>query len=130
MARNTKGFTLIELLLVVVIIGILAAIAVPKFSSTKEQAYVTLMRGDLRNLATAQTAHEADFGAYYNGAVPSADLTYTPSTNVTITLENVTATGWAATAKHSGTSRTCAIFFGDGGPIGPATVDGAVACTS
>jgi len=130
MARNNKGFTLIELLLVVVIIGILAAIAIPKFASSKEQAFVTLMRADLRNLATAQTAYEADKNAYYNGAIPAPELLYSPSKDVTITLSSVTATGWGATATHTGTSRSCAIYFGTGGPLGPATVDGAVACTS
>src|ERR1700716_3973336 len=57
-ARN--GFTLIELLMVVVIIGLLAAIAIPKFSNTKEKAYVASMKSDLRNLATAEEAYFAD----------------------------------------------------------------------
>src|SRR5436190_9696715 len=50
--RNNKGFTLIELLIVVVIIGILAAIAIPKFANTNDKAYVAQMKSDLRNLAT------------------------------------------------------------------------------
>ena len=129
-AKSRAGFTLIELLIVVVIIGILAAIAIPKFTSTKEQAYVARMRSDLRNIATAQTAYEADNGSFYNGPVPDPALLYSPSPDVTITLSNVTATGWAATATHSSTSRSCSMFVGTGGPVGPATVDGLLACTS
>ena len=68
MLRNTrKGFTLIELLIVVVIIGILAAIAIPKFASTKEKAYLATMKSDLRNLATAQEGYFADNKVYMAG---------------------------------------------------------------
>ena len=52
--RNDRGFTLIELLIVVVIIGILAAIAIPKFANSKEKAYIAAMKSDLRNILTAQ----------------------------------------------------------------------------
>jgi prepilin-type N-terminal cleavage/methylation domain-containing protein len=52
MLTNKKGFTLIELLIVVVIIGILAAIAIPKFANTKEKAYVTAMKSDLHAITT------------------------------------------------------------------------------
>jgi type IV pilus assembly protein PilA len=126
---SRAGFTLIELLIVVVIIGILATIALPKFSATKEQAYVSRMRSDLRNIATAQTAYEADNGTFYNGPVPAAPLLYSPSQGVTITIVNSTNTGWGATATNVGTSRTCAIWIGTGGPIAPAAVEGTVACT-
>ena len=57
---NRKGFTLIELLIVVVIIGILAAIAIPKFANTKEKAYIASMKSDMRNLVTAEEAYFAD----------------------------------------------------------------------
>src|SRR5690349_12323688 len=62
-----KGFTLIELLIVVVIIGILAAIAIPKFANTKSKAYVTAMKSDLRNLVTAEEAFFSD-STYYTTA--------------------------------------------------------------
>src|SRR6266498_2970252 len=65
---NRKGFTLIELLIVVVIIGILAAIAIPKFANTKEKAYLASMKSDLRNLVTAEESYAADSaGAYFSG---------------------------------------------------------------
>src|SRR3989454_12103032 len=61
---NRTGFTLIELLIVVVIIGIIAAIAIPKFSNTKEKAYIASMKADLRNLVTAEEGYFADYTAY------------------------------------------------------------------
>src|SRR5512143_1318558 len=61
---NRKGFTLIELLIVVVIIGILAAIAIPKFANTKKKAIVAGMKSDLRNLVTAEEAYFSDNNAY------------------------------------------------------------------
>src|ERR687891_1614852 len=69
--QNRKGFTLIELLIVVVIIGILAAIAIPKFASTKEKAYLAAMKSDLRNLVTAEEAYFADNTAYLVAATAS-----------------------------------------------------------
>jgi len=125
-----KGFTLIELLIVVVIISLLAAIAIPKFSSTKEKAYVAKMISDLHNLATAQEAYVADNLSYYNGPVPSGVLVYNPSPGVTIVINDGTNAGWAATASYpSHTARTCALFSGTAPPPPPATVEGGIACT-
>src|SRR2546426_12581108 len=61
---NRKGFTLIELMIVVVIIGILAAIAIPKFANTKAKAYIASMKSDLRNLVTAEERYFADSVKY------------------------------------------------------------------
>ena len=127
--RRTDGFTLIELLIVVVIIGILAALAIPKFATSKGQAYLALMKGDLRNLATAQEAYSGDNGAYYGGAVPSATLVYNPSAGVTINIVVATASGWSATASSAQTTRTCAIYLGSAPPLAPATAEGRVGCS-
>lgn len=130
MRGNRAGFTLIEILIVVVIIGILAAIAIPKFASTKEKSYLAVMKSDLRNLAVAEENYLADNNTYYAGAVPNAALIYNPSSGVTVTVTEGTPSGWGATAGYAvGTARTCAIFYGNAAPPAPATIEGQVNCT-
>jgi type IV pilus assembly protein PilA len=124
MQRN-KGFTLIELLIVVVIIGILAAIAIPKFANTKDKAYVAAMKSDLRNLATYEEQYAADNnGAYFSGTATSASPVqgFTPSQNVTINATAVAGPppSWTATATHSQSAKTC-----DSG----VTTPGVITCT-
>jgi prepilin-type N-terminal cleavage/methylation domain-containing protein len=112
MTRNRKGFTLIELLIVVVIIGILAAIAIPKFANTKEKAYVAAMKSDLRNIATYEEQYAADnAGDYFSGTATSvAPLQgFSPSQNVTVVVTTVAGPppSWSATSAHSQTAKTC-----------------------
>ena len=123
MMSNKKGFTLIELLIVVVIIGILAAIAIPKFANTKEKAFVASMKSDLRNLITAQEAYYADNSSNYAAGTTNLGTNFAASPGVTVTLSNVTTTGWSATATSTGTSKTCSIMLG-----GSATTDGDPIC--
>ena len=110
MVRNTrKGFTLIELLIVVVIIGILAAIAIPKFANTKEKAYVASMKSDLRNLVTAQEAYFSDRTSYTTtGGLGEA---YKASAGVTVTVTSPTGTGWSATSTHQALPSTSSCFI-------------------
>ena len=130
---NRKGFTLIELLIVVVIIGILAAIAIPKFANTKEKAYIASMKSDLRNLVTAEEAYFADSVAYSAtlfcgaGVTPPGAVAFCPTTGVTVAAPALTADGWTATATHSTTTKTCAIFIGST-PVAPATKEGEPKC--
>ena len=124
-----NGFTLIELLIVVVIIGILASVAIPKFSSTREKAFLTTMKSDLKNLATQQEIyHNAAFSFGNSLAAVGAS----ESNGVTITINEATGAGWAATASHAGLSAEhCGLYQGNavaaGGDPGPA--EGVIACT-
>src|SRR5438874_2185252 len=101
---NRKGFTLIELLIVVVIIGILAAIAIPKFANTKEKAYLASMKSDLRNLITAEEAYFADSVKYTN----NLGTAYNTTSGVVGPTITVTADGFTATVTHTTTTKTCA----------------------
>jgi len=128
--RDKKGFTLIELLIVVVIIGILAAIAIPKFSATREKAYFAAMKSDLKNLASQQEIYYSDTYAYTSSTTL---LTFVTSQGV---VAGITAgtDGWSASVTHSalGTAEGCAIYYGSGtaptAPVKPTAV-GAIACT-
>lgn len=129
-----KGFTLIELLIVVVIIGILAAIAIPKFANTKEKAYLASMKSDLRNMATTQESYFADNQVYVAGSAANTTggttslAGFVPSAGVTVTAAATGGTGWSATAAHTATSKTCAIFVGVAA-VSPATVEAEPKCT-
>jgi prepilin-type N-terminal cleavage/methylation domain-containing protein len=124
-----RGFTLIEVLIVIVILGVLAAIAIPKYSQAKAKAYFAVMRTDLRNVMTAQEAYRQLAGTYYAGPIPVPGTDLTTSAGVTITLSDVTTTGWAATATHaSATGRACAVYDGTATPPPPATAPGEIAC--
>jgi len=106
MTRIRKGFTLIELLIVVVIIGILAAIAIPKFANTKTKAYQTAMKSDLRNLVTAEEAFFSDSGYYKAPFVAMKNgedtvLHFRPSTSVTDPKIVTGAGSWTATVTHT-----------------------------
>ena len=126
MRASRRGFTLIELLIVVVIIGILAAIAIPKFQATKGKANYAAMRSDLHNLLTAQEGYFYDHSAY-TSAIDSLQFNVTRGDSVSIV--QATATGWAATSQNPlSYPHFCALFMGTATPVAPATVSGVVAC--
>jgi type IV pilus assembly protein PilA len=138
--QNRKGFTLIELLIVVVIIGILAAIAIPKFANTKEKAVLASMKSDLRNLVTAEEGFFSDNQDYasnlgagqINGVGGAGTVAFVPSANNAIVVAYVDAGGWAATVTNptlKGLIKTCGIYVGSGvAPNGAVKAEGAPAC--
>src|SRR2546429_9145644 len=128
---NRKGFTLIELLIVVVIIGILAAIAIPKFANTKEKAYISSMKSDLRNMVTAEEAYFADSIKYTTSTscvnpAPAGNAAWCPTVGNsagTITVGTGTASGWSVSLTNINTAKSCAIYVGAVTPTAPATTD-------
>ena len=125
-----RGFTLIELLIVVVIIGILVALAIPKFGNTKGKAVAAGMKSDLRNLASAQEGYWVEFRTYYGGVVPNQPtFAFRPTAGVSVTIVSASDAGWSASATAPGTPLTCVIYYGSAPPIPPAVTDGAVACS-
>ena len=128
MPRRRPGFTLIELLIVVVIIGILAAMAIPKFSMTKGKSYTASIKSDLRNVATAQEAYFYENNTY---STARADLNFNGSPGVTIEIVSATASGWSATAWHQAASPIeCGLFMGTAPALSGATVEGVIGCVS
>jgi prepilin-type N-terminal cleavage/methylation domain-containing protein len=127
MLRNRKGFTLIELLIVVVIIGILAAIAIPKFAATKDKAKLASVKSDVRNTETAEEAYFSDYSTYGDYGQLGTASNFIVSTGNTMSITPA-ASGYTVTASNSTISTgitTCHVQVGAGAA---STVDGNITC--
>lgn len=133
MQKRRTGFTLIELLIVIVIIGILAAIAIPKFGKTREKAYFKAAMSDLRNLNAQQEIYYSNPLNSYSYAPNVTDLIdFTQSQGVSVYMATGYTGGWSATATHQAltvASQFCAVYVGSAPTLAPATTPGVVACT-
>ena len=118
MQNREEGFTLIELMIVIAIIGILAAIAIPQFSAYRTRSFNSAAQSDLRNFATAQEAFFVDNQRYCGTAADLVGDTYGAFTseNVTLNVVNATAETYNMTSRHSAGDTTYTLI-GPGGTI-------------
>jgi prepilin-type N-terminal cleavage/methylation domain-containing protein len=125
---DRAGLTLIEALIVLVVLGILAAIVIPRYASVRDRAYVATVAADLRHLAGRQEVHMAHSYAY---STDVDSLDFVPTEAVEITINEASDQGWSATGQHAAiTQRRCGLYVGNADPAGggPASQPGAIAC--
>ena len=114
--KKQKGFTLIELMIVVAIIGILAAIAIPQFASYRQRAHDAQAKSALKNLATAEEAYYADNQHYTNIINPDlTDLGFKTESVVEITVMAAGLTQWSARAHHTSSDNLFSYDSDEGG---------------
>lgn len=110
MKRKDSGFSMIELLVVIGILGILAAIAIPQINSYKNKGFLARAQSDLRHFATAQEAYFVDHQVY-KSCSNQACVSLLPGVNslspgITLTI-TATATGFTMQTDHPQLPATC-----------------------
>ena len=113
--RRRAGFTLIEIVVVVVVMGVLAGVAIPRYQASKDKAYVAAMKADLRNAASMEEQYASGTsGNYFSGVATHTEPLngFTPSEKVTVTFTAFSATPtspdeYFVTVRHAQSPQTC-----------------------
>jgi prepilin-type N-terminal cleavage/methylation domain-containing protein len=122
---NRPGFTFIELLIVMVVMGVLAGIGIPRIRNMKERSYQAMLRSDLGALRTAQEAYYAENLRY---ATDVSALEFRLSTNVSIDIQSADPLkGWRASARHAWLATPCTTAAG---PDAVGVEVGAIVCSN
>jgi prepilin-type N-terminal cleavage/methylation domain-containing protein len=127
MRANRNGFTLVEIMIVVVIIGILSRMAIPKFAATKDAARLASVRADLLDAEIAQEAYFSDKMTYGTLAQLKKASNFQLSPGNVMAVK-ASASGYALTATNKAITskiKSCTIIVGKGAA---ATVDGLMHC--
>lgn len=119
-AATRPGFTLVEVTLVAVVIGVLAAVAVPLYSGSKDKAYIAAMKADLHTAAIYEEQYATENHGQYFSGVATADAPvegFRASRRITVTLTAADILGshlseWTAVARHSQSSSSCELRNG------------------
>jgi len=119
-SKRDEGFTLIEVMIVVAIIAILAAIAIPQLSVYRTKSYNTSAVSDLKNTAIAQEAYYVDNRQYTNNISALTTIPYNLSISqgVSVGVSSATNESYLMTAYHSAGNTTYTLS-GPGGTITP-----------
>ncbi len=126
---RSRGFTFVELLVTVAIIGLLASLALPQLQSFRRRSMVSTMQADLRTFAMHQEAHFYDASTYTDDMVVLRARGFHTSPEVSVTVNEATFLGWAATMEHAQLLIECYMFVGNAAPVGTAVVEGQIACS-